>query len=158
MSTDPALLYPIQLLDVRLYQARVDRIDKSEEVEKTEQEVNVTPCLKVGVEVLKGEERRISTFLTMDITGPTEKHPEFHIHYVLEGLFESQVDIATLTDETWQEFERTSAITLLWPYAREYTHSFARRMRVELPVLPTLNRLAMRETASEEETEEEQEC
>jgi hypothetical protein len=66
---------------------------------------------------------------------------------VIEGLFEAQCDFEAIDAVTWEEFEGTSAITLLWPYAREYLHSFARRMRADLPVLPTLHRLRIGKAA-----------
>jgi preprotein translocase subunit SecB len=145
---EPQIRYPLQLLDVRLFEATVKRITHEDTTNSSEPEENYTaaPFLNVDADVLRIEEKnRVSVLLTIEIKGPDTDAPEFHLRFTLEGLFESQIDLAEIDEAMWQEFEQISSITLLWPYAREYTQSFSRRMRVDLPVLPTLNRLAMQE-------------
>lgn len=149
---EPGGLYPMQLLDVRLYTAMLERPSTEESVAgvETEDEQNVVnPFLGINVEVFRPtENNQVSVFLTLEIKGPDPKHPEFRLNFTLEGLFEAQVALDTIDAAVWEEFENTSAITLLWPYAREYTQSFTRRMRVDLPVLPTLHRLALQQMAT----------
>lgn len=142
----PQMLYPLQLLDVRLFEAVVKRIvlDGTASAEPADSEHIANPFLMVDADVVRHNgANKVSVFLTVEIKGPEAKRPEFHLRFTLEGFFESSVAFDEIDEATWQEFEQTSSITLLWPYAREYTHSFSRRMRVDLPVLPTLNRLAM---------------
>jgi len=140
---EPEVLYPLQLLDVRLYTMTLERFAPEEPVAESEEEQNAgTPFLGINVEIVRrAEHRQLSVFLALELKGPDGKEPEFRLHFVIEGLFEAQCDFEAIDSATWEEFERTSAITLLWPYAREYLHSFARRMRADLPVLPTLHRL-----------------
>jgi preprotein translocase subunit SecB len=140
-------LYPLQLLDVRLYEADLKRIrfqDIRDEEESDDGQLPV-PKLGVKVEILRyAESRSASVRVTLDVDGPDGEAPDFHLSFTLEGFFEAQVELNEIDETTWEEFENTSALALIWPYAREALHSFTRRMRVDLPVLPTLNRLAMR--------------
>jgi preprotein translocase subunit SecB len=138
-------LYPLQLLDVRLYEADLKRI-LSEKIrdDESDDEQAPAPQLGVRVEVLRHDEiRSASVRLTLEVDGPDGESPDFHLSLTLEGFFEAQVDLDEIDEAKWEEFGNTSAIALIWPYAREALHSFTRRMRVDLPVLPTLNRLAM---------------
>jgi len=140
-------LYPLQLLDVRLYTANIERLTEETAVDEGEEEQESAPPFFLGLDlsiVRHREQQQASVFLTLHVKGPDARRPEFHLNFTLEGLFEVQCDWETLSPEVWEEFEHISAMTLLWPYAREYLHSFARRMRVELPVLPTLNRLSLK--------------
>ena len=146
---EPEILYPLQLLDVRLYTAALERLTpEAPAVEAGASRDATIPFLAVNVEILRHADRNlVSVFLTIETKGPDANRPEFHLCFTLEGMFEAQQDLDTIEEAIWNEFEHTSSITLLWPYAREYTHSFFRRMRVDLPMLPTLNRLAMHQTA-----------
>jgi len=146
---EPEILYPLQLLDVRLYTATLERFTPEKfPAESNAAQDKSAPFLGVNVEIVRHtEHRRLSVFLTLELKGPDGKHPEFRLHFVLEGLFEAQCDFDAIEAAVWEEFEQTSAITLLWPYAREYAHSFARRMRADLPVLPTLHRLRIGKVA-----------
>jgi preprotein translocase subunit SecB len=151
----PSALYPIQLLDVRLYEATIERfpVDQAPEIDE-----DMALPVEIDLKVVKQSARRASAFLEMDTLSPTQESPEFHLRFTLEGLFEAQVDLDEIDPQTWDEFQDVSALSLLWPYARECMHSFARRMHVDVPILPTLHRLAMSEMRSEgatlpEETE-----
>lgn len=146
---EPEALYPLQLLDVRLYTVTLERFALEEPATESEEEQNTgAPFLGINVEIVRrAEHRQLSVFLALELKGPDGKKPEFRLHFVIEGLFEAQCDFDAIDAATWEEFERTSAITLLWPYAREYMHSFARRMRADLPVLPTLHRLRIGKAA-----------
>ena len=148
---DTSNFYPLQLLDVRLYDAAIKRMEPKEsiveETTPTEETEGNTPSLGVNIKVLRHAKRRVSVFLTLDIKGPTSESPEFNLHYTLEGFFEARMDFEDIAEETWTEFEHASSLALLWPYAREYTQSFVRRMRVMLPILPTFNRLALQNAA-----------
>lgn len=149
---EPQMLYPLQLLDVRLFEAHVERLISEATTDEANADVphGPTPFLKVDNRTLCHEDdNQISVFLTVEIKGPDAERPEFRLHFTLEGFFEAQVDISEIDEAIWQEFEQTSSLTLLWPYAREYTHSFSRRMRVDLPVLPTLNRLTLLQLAQQ---------
>ena len=148
---DTSNFYPLQLLDVRLYDAVLKRREPkeslAEETTPTEETEGNVPSLGVDIKVIRHAKRRVSVFLTLDIKGPTSESPEFNLHYTLEGFFEARMNFEDIAEETWAEFEHVSSLALLWPYAREYTQSFVRRMRVRLPVLPTLNRLALQNAA-----------
>lgn len=142
-------MYPLQLLDVRLFEVSVKRFEPGEEPTEDIEENRLQLPLGIDIEILKRSVEHVSVLVTLDIKGPNPDSPEFHIHFTLEGLFEASEDLEETNPELWEEFKQTSALTLLWPYTREYTQSFVRRMRVELPVLPTLNRLAMQAITSE---------
>ena len=152
------LLYPLQLLDVRLYAMSLERLTPAESATSDASEANQdapAPSFTVNVDTVRHAEReQVSVFLTIEIKGPEAQHPEFDLHFTLEGLFEAQLALDAIEDSIWAEFESTSAITLMWPYAREYTHSFSRRMRADLPLLPTLNRLGMQKAAAAAISEE----
>ncbi len=154
---EPETLYPLQLLDVRLYTMTLERFAREEAAAESEDEQNAgAPFLGFNVEIVRPTAgRQLSVFLTLELKGPDGRKPEFRLHFVIEGLFEAQCDFDTIDAAMWEEFERTSAITLLWPYAREYTHSFARRMRADLPVLPTLHRLQIGKATEPAPTPEE---
>lgn len=145
-------LYPLQLVDVRLYTMGLERLETTTPTTSVTPESTPEPLgtfLGIAVKIARNPERkRVSAFLTIEIKGPDANRPEFHLNFTLEGLFEAQLDLDAIEETIWKEFENTSAVTLLWPYAREYTHSFARRMRADLPVLPTLNRLGMQQAAA----------
>ena len=151
---DTSTLYPLQLVDVRLYDAIVERLEPSEAHEVDGEASTAAPLLQIRVQAIKRSKERACALLTVEIRGPEAANPLFHIKFTLEGLFESRLDLEELPEDVWQEFERVSAVTLLWPYAREYTQSFSRRMREDLPVLPTLNRLALQQVAANEKSSE----
>jgi len=74
------------------------------------------------------------------------------MHISIEGLFEVLVEsVEYLEESTLEEFKRRSAVALLWPYAREHVHSLFRRMRVDFPLLPTLNVLALQRLGEQQE-------
>ena len=133
-------LYPFQLLDVRLYEATIERFEPDEQAEV---EGAAELPLSLDLSLVKHSDRRISAFFTLSTKSPEEQAHGFHIRLTLQGLFESRVDLEEIEQEVWQEFEDLSAACLLWPYARECMQSIAHRMREDLPILPTLNRLEM---------------
>ncbi len=152
---DENLLYPLQLLDVRLYEADIERIDAEPDQESdvggpAEEQVPA-PRLTVHVGIQRHDEtRRASVFLTTEIEGPDPEAPDFRLSVTIEGLFDALVDLVEIDSSVWQEFEDTSSVSLLWPYVREVVHSFTRRMRVDVPVLPTLNQLTLQRVAAGE--------
>jgi preprotein translocase subunit SecB len=139
--------YPLQLVDVRLYEAHLTRPDEMES------EIDTEKGIPLGIEV--GSNRmppdRVSVFLTLTTKGDDDP---FDVKLVLEGLFESQCDLDDLDADFWEEFLAVSAPTLIWPYARECIGAVAWRMRLDLPVFPTLNRLAMVKEYTEESGDE----
>ena len=140
-------LYPLQLLDVRLYEADIKRIDSDDVRDDGEPDDVQAPTPRLGVQVKSlrhDESRSASVRVTLEVDGPNHESPDFRLSFTIEGCFEAQVALDEIDEATWEEFENTSAMALMWPYAREVLQSFTRRMRVDLPVLPTLNRLAMR--------------
>jgi len=147
---DTSTLYPLQLVDVRLYDAVLERLEAADAPETDDEADAAAPLLRISVQAVKRSSAQASAFLTVEIRGPVASDPRFHISFTLEGLFEAQLDLDDLSEDVWQEFEKVFAVTLLWPYAREYTQSFSRRMRENLPVLPTLNRLTLQQMAAAE--------
>ena len=133
---DSSTRYPLQLMDVRLSEAHLTRPESREE---TETENDGLP-LKVEVASTRLPPDHVSVLLTLTVSGDEDP---FDITLVLEGLFQSDGDLDDLDDDFWNEFHAVSAQTLIWPYARECLSTIAWRMRLDLPMLPTLNRLAM---------------
>ena len=139
-------VYPFQLLDVRLYEVTIERFKSDEQIEA---EGSVQLPLSIDLRLVRESDRRVSAFFTLSTRGPEEQKPEFHIRFTLQGLFETRVDLDEIEQALWKDFEDRSALFLLWPYAREYMHDFVHRMREDLPILPTLNRLATNSLDSE---------
>jgi len=142
---DPQTRYPFQLLDVRLYTATIKRLTpKSTTSETTER--HIAPFLSINTKIQRQDQHnRISVFLNLEIKGLNSDDPEFHLEFTLEGIFETQSAFSDIEETLWKEFEELSAVTLLWPYAREYAQNFFQRMRINMPLLPTLNRLALQQ-------------
>ncbi len=138
--------YPIQLIDVRLFEANIKRRKgggKPSEEKQTPEAENIP--LEIGLTINKLESKMISCQLSLNITGLPKEQPEFEMAIKLEGLFESQMDFDKIEKEIWDDFKGHSAISILWPYARECVQNFVHRMREDLPILPTLNRLNFQE-------------
>lgn len=129
-------LYPLQLVDVRLYEAHLTR--PGEAAPETSEEEGIP--LEVEVTLNRMSPERVSVLFKLKARG--DKDP-FDVTLVLEGLFEAQCDLDDLDSSFWDEFTAVSAPTLIWPYARECMGTIAWRMRLDLPILPTMNRLAM---------------
>lgn len=136
--------YPLQLMDVRLYEAHLLRPEDAEEPEAPGEAIPIT----VEVDVRKRPPDRASVLLTIKVSGDDDS---FDITLVLEGLFEANCDLEDLDSDFWHEFSNVSAMTLLWPYGRECLSTITRRMRLDLPMLPTLNRLAMTSPPTEQD-------
>ena len=117
---DQRALYPIQLLDVRLYEATIERLPVDHDSEVDEE---IALPVEIELDVVKHTPRRVSAFLRMNVVSPTQEAPELHLQFTLEGLFESQIDVEEIEQQIWDEFEDVSALSLLWPYARECMHS-----------------------------------
>lgn len=136
------LIYPFQLFDVRLYEVNIERLepedDKTSDIEN-EGGVEEGPSLLIGRGMKAHSERELSVFLNCNVRGPDCENPEFVLKITLEGMFEIQVDYDDVDPEMRKEFEEHSSLSLLWPFARELLDHFAVRMRVILPMLPTLN-------------------
>jgi preprotein translocase subunit SecB len=134
---DELKLYPFQLLDVRLYEIQVERFkDKGPEIKSKEG----IPLL-LHTEIKNPSEKRAAYFLTLEFSGPLEGNPEYKIRLTVEGMFETEENIDNLNPEIKKDFEDHSGLYLIWPYARECIQNLAARMRENLPLLPTLNRL-----------------
>jgi len=133
---EPATLYPLQLIDVRLYEAHLTRPEETDSETSTDEGIP----LQIEVGLNRAPPDRVSVFLTLSAKGDDDP---FDVKLVLEGLFESQCDLDELDSDFWDEFMAASAPALIWPYARECIGTIAWRMRLDLPTLPTLNRLAM---------------
>ncbi len=133
---DTSVRYPLQLTDVRLYEAHLTRPVGDG------QNAPAEPGLPITIEVVVDRlpPNQVLAQLTLAFEGSDDP---FDIRLVLEGLFESEGSLDDLDDEFWREFESVSAPMLIWPYARECVSTIAWRGRLDLPILPTLNRLAM---------------
>ncbi len=131
-----SIRYPLQLVDVRLYEAHLTRPDGMDSETAPEEAIPLE--IEIGLNRVPPD--RVSVFLTLTTKGHEDS---FRVKLVLEGLFESECNLDELRSDFWEEFSTTSAATLLWPYARECIGTIAWRMRLDLPVLPTLNRLTV---------------
>lgn len=152
---DEQNLYPFQLIDVRLYEAKIDRLELEEsEEEVDEAQGDDNPTVMFALKRVNHSDRLLSILLFLDIIGPSELAPEVHLDITLEGLFRLLIDFDDIAPELREEFEKHSAVSLLWPYAREYTQDFTNRMRMDMPVLPTLNLLAIEAIIAEAEEAE----
>lgn len=146
-------LYPFQLLDVRLFEATIERFEPDELAEvEAEPEGGPEQPLPLGIslDIEKHSPKYMSVFLGLQLEYPPGQARTICLSFVLEGLFKNLLDPEDITHEVWQEFEDLSAINLLWPYAREYMNSFAERARIDLPLLPTVNQLRVVRPSSEE--------
>jgi preprotein translocase subunit SecB len=97
----------------------------------------------IEMSFVEHDERFVSAFLRLDLKEPPEETRVARLRFAIEGIFQSTVDLEDIEEEIWQDFKDVSAATLLWPYARELADNFARRMRLDFALLPTLNRLSM---------------
>jgi preprotein translocase subunit SecB len=135
-------LYPFQLLDVRLYEATIKRSspDGFDEADAGSEE---QPSLAFTLRVKKQENRLISVFLNIEIKSLDQNRAQLVLDFTLEGVFEAQADFEEIDQSIWEEFNQQSSVSLLWPFAREYANEFFIRMRENLPLLPTFNRLSI---------------
>ena len=147
-QTDKNESYPLQLLDVRLYSLRVQRHQSSRSAGADEDEREALP-LAIDTTVEWHSEHSVSVWLAIEVRGPYSDHPEYEMELELEGLFQSSVNKEELDPETLHQFEEVSSLVSLWPYAREQFHDLSFRMRVDLPVLPTLSHTSMVSLASQ---------
>ena len=151
------LLYPIQLIDVRLYEIFVERVATADD-QGDEEEGHSPPLIKIETGFFRDPPRHIVARLTLDIQGPQGDNPHIRMHVSIEGLFEVLVEsLDHLGESTLEEFERRSAVALLWPYAREHVHNLFQRMRVYFPLLPTLNVLALQRLREQREEGQDEE-
>lgn len=148
--------YPFQLLDVRLYEMSLERFAIEE---SNDNEDGGLPSFAFGSEMIKHSERSVSIILSFDINGPSDESPEFNLKFAVEGLFSAQTDLDEINKEIREDFESISSLNLLWPYAREQAHNIFHRMREDVPILPTLDRVTITNLLeglkSEDEVEEE---
>ena len=136
-ESDP---YPYQLLDVRLFEARIDRLEKENPVlEDGESKIQLAYSKSINKDA---EKDLISVLLQVVIDGSDQEKTGYHIEFSLEGLFNAIQGDDEVDEVLQEEFEEISSVSLLWPYVREYLHNFSWRMRLEIPVLPTLNSLS----------------
>ena len=139
-------LYPFQLMDVRLYEAVIERLetDESEAPPAAKADGGETQVpLGIELTVQKLEKQEVSVFLSLQFSQLPDREPAFRLCFTLDGLFATYADLDDIEEGVWEDFRSLSAITLLWPYARECAQSFFHRMRVDFPPLPTLNRLTL---------------
>lgn len=140
--------YPYQLLDVRLFEARIDRLENEEPVlEDEKSKIQLAYSKSINKDA---EKDLISVLLQVVIDGSDQEKSGYHIEFSLEGLFNSIPKNDEVGEAVQKEFEEVSSVSLLWPYVREYLHNFSWRMRLDIPVLPTLNSLSMPDEPADE--------
>jgi preprotein translocase subunit SecB len=126
-------MFPVQLVDVRLYEAKLERLDlDKEEVEKIPLKLNI----KTGDEPLNAD--KFGLLLTFDLTLPIA-----HIYLAIEGNFTSIVDPETIKPEVIRRFKASDSVVLLWPYLRQTFHDLVTRMRLDVSPLPILDARAL---------------
>jgi preprotein translocase subunit SecB len=141
----PIDMFPFQLADVRLYEAKIERLDLSEEeAEKAPLKLNIRP----GDEPPDADE--FDLLLNFDVTFPSA-----HIHLAIEGHFTSVVDPKTIKPEVVRRFKASDSIILLWPYLRQTFHDLTMRMRLDIGPLPIIDARTLIESPFGEETAEE---
>lgn len=148
--------YPIQLLDVRLYEVFLERLIVDEPNDNENEAVPI-PSFAFGSKLIKHSERMVSVLISFDIDGPSEESPEFNLKFSIEGLFSAQANFDDIDEEIRKDFESLSSINLLWPYAREQAQNIFHRMREDIPILPTLDRVTMGELLEKESDDEDKE-
>ncbi len=148
---DSSESYPFQLVDVRLFDVHVERFHDEKVMASSTEASNekIVIPLKINFKLEKYENNLVSSFLNLSFSGPLEKTPEYKVEFTLEGVFEADRDFSEIDEKIWDEFKRLSGLTMVWPYAREFSQNILNRMREELPLLPTLNRLIVRRDSSE---------
>ena len=76
------------------------------------------------------------------IPGEPEEMRGYNLRFVLMGKFHAQDEIST---DAMSEFVKIYTLSLLWPYAREYTSDQLRRTGEHEVVLPIINPQAVTE-------------
>jgi preprotein translocase subunit SecB len=138
-------IFPFQLVDVRLHEVKIERLDLAEE------EAGKIP-LKLNIQA--GDEPpntdEFDLLLTFDVTFPIA-----HIYLAIEGHFTSIVDTETIKPEVIRRFKASDSIILLWPYLRQTFHDLTTRMRLDIAPLPIIDARALIESPFDEEAAEE---
>jgi hypothetical protein len=144
---DPIQLspFPFQLIDIRLFEVRMERPGSSEEAPD---EVPLSVHLHSGDEPPNAEE--IHLLLTFETLILSDEGPQCSVYLALEGLFQAIVDIDTLRPETLHQFKARDAVLLLWPYLRQTLHDLGERMRLGLAPLPIIDARALVQQTSTE--------
>lgn len=140
---DTSVSYPFQLMDVRLHDVHVERFNNENDSNSPSEipDEKTAIALNINFKIKKHEKDFVSSFLFVNFSGPLEVNPEFKIEFTLEGLFEVDRDFSEIDQNIWDEFKELSGISMIWPYAREFSQNILNRMREDLPLLPTLNQL-----------------
>lgn len=123
--------YPIALVEVRLYDVKVSRL-----VPEEPQAAEPEPSLLTAFDSRILSPKELICHLSVSIKAPSEANPEVTIDYALEGFFRATEHIA---EEDMTRFAETTAVVLLWPYAREYFSDLTSRLQLTLPRFPTLD-------------------
>lgn len=126
--------FPFQLIDVRLFNVQAKRYFPKEKGREG-------PTLRI--ELVKGEEPHttpeFSLWLKLETNLPSEDAPECSINLSIEGRFKAIVEPAVLDLETVEQFKKSDAVSLLWPYLRETLHNLTDRMRLGVSPLPVID-------------------
>ncbi len=124
--------FPIQLVDVYLYEAEVRRGAKGSDDPEG-------PTLDTHIGALSPMEPAsdFSVRLSADILCPFRGGEAIaKVHTAILGIFH---DTQELSDEARIHFAETQAIMILWPYLRAYTAELTKMTAIDIPILPTLD-------------------
>jgi len=138
--------YPIALVEVRLFHVNVSRLT----AEGAEEE-EPGPSLVTASDKLILSPTELVCLLTVSIKSLPQA---IEIDYSLEGFFKATED---MTDDEMNRFADTTAVVLLWPYAREHFSDLTSRLQVDLPRFPTLDSRRLIEALEQDRTLDEHE-
>lgn len=129
MSKKKLVIHPIQLLNVAAtdVKAKVLRDDVPEKNQKLN--VDVSSTSKVVSDQIA------YAYLKLKI-GFDSDEPVFDIKITFKGTVKA---LKPCTQSDLKEFAENQAVTLIWPFAREYLSSLTQRMGFAPLVLPTIN-------------------
>lgn len=124
--------YMVQCEDIRLISSSLTPVIKKSEADKP-----ARFAFRVRAIV---EEKKAYSYLEVLANHSASNHQDqvagFNLSFVLMGTFSTEQDI---TPEQLGEFIKMYTVTILWPYAREYSTDQFRRAGGHEVVLPIIN-------------------
>ena len=130
--TSPEKQYQIQCANVLLLSSHINTIEINDEENKLSRFI-----FKINGRV---EENIAYAYLDVDVIYINQESEQmataFELSFIMMGVFYSQEDIPP---DDFADFIRRYSLSIVWPYAREYTSDQLRRCGQIFPTLPIIN-------------------